>query len=121
MVQTLLIWIAVGTGVSGLAISILSFRPDVRLKKTQSDLNEQNILKGIIDELRKDADNNKEQLMEHGKKIAKLEETIAEMRTENGGLLKRIAVLVEAFRCRVLCTKKSCPVEDKFKELGGAL
>lgn len=121
MVQTILLWIAVGTGISGLTISILGFRPDVRLKKSQSDLNEQKILRGIIEELRKDADNNKEQLIEHGKKIAKLEETIAEMRTENGGLLKRIAVLVEAFRCRVLCTKKSCPVEDKFKELGGIL
>ena len=121
MVQTILLWIAVGTGVSGLAISILSFRPDARLKKSQSDLNEQNILKGIIEELKDDGAKAKAQLIEHGAKIAKLEETIAEMRNENGGLLKRIAIMVEAFRCRVSCKRKSCPVEDKFKQLGGTL
>ena len=114
MVQTILIWIAVGSGASGLIISILSYRPDARLKKTQSDLNEQNLLRGIIDELKSEIDG-------HGRRIATLEGIISEMKQEKTSLLLKIEIFIESFKCRILCNRRSCPIEDKFKELGGEI
>lgn len=87
-------------------------KADIRASEADTDIKSLSFLRTVVETLKKE----NEALSE---RVKALEDEINKMKLENGFLNKMGMIFKDALKCRLSCRKKSCPIEDKFKELGG--
>lgn len=87
-------------------------KADIRVSNADADVKSLEFLTGITNELRREND-------ELRQRIKDVEFEIHQIKSKNGFLDRQVQCFKEAIKCRLICKEKDCPIEAKFKELGG--
>jgi len=87
-------------------------RARIRVQEADGDIKSLSFLTALVETLKKENEELK-------RRIKAVEDELAKMKEENGSIWAKLKIYILALKCRPECNKKKCPIEDKFKELGG--